>query len=56
MSAINSEVKAVFNVGAMPDFDKYLEETRERVKEAGIDTVLEELNKQYQEWKKANNK
>ena len=56
LSAINSEVKAVFNVGAMPDFDKYLEETRERVKEAGIDTVLEELNKQYQEWKKANNK
>ncbi len=56
LSAIYSEVNSVFDVGAMPDFDKYLKETQERVKEAGIDTLLEEVNKQYQEWKKANNK
>ncbi|MBQ7097681.1 MAG: DUF3502 domain-containing protein [Clostridia bacterium] len=61
MESILTEVAALTGVvnasspvlfcGAMDDFDKYTAEVAEKLKEAGIEKVLEELNRQYQEQK-----
>lgn len=41
----------IFDIGCMDDFDKYLENTRAEMKKSGVDTVIDEMNKQYKEWK-----
>ena len=52
VSAIVSETISVFNTGSMPNFDEYYNATLKRLDEAGIDKILDALNKQYVEWKK----
>lgn len=52
ISAVVSETISVFNTGSMPDFDEYYNATLKRLDEAGIDKVLDSINKQYTEWKK----
>lgn len=50
-SAIYEECRRVFNYGCMDNFEQYLEATRKKYKDAGIDKVVEEINRQYKEWK-----
>lgn len=52
ISAVVSESISVFNTGSMPDFDEYYNATLKRLNDAGIDKVLESVNKQYRKWKK----
>ena len=52
ISAVVSETISVFNIGSMPDFDEYYNATLKRLDEAGIDKVLDSINRQYTEWKK----
>lgn len=54
IAMINSayaEVTPVFNTGSMPDYDAYFAEVQKKFEEAGIDKVIDAVNKQYQEWK-----
>ena len=39
----------------MENFDDYLSQARKKMKDAGIDTVIAEVNKQFSEWQ-TNNK
>lgn len=52
VSAAINEFKNIFGTGSMPDFDDYLEKANIKLREAGIDTLLEEANRQLEEWKK----
>lgn len=51
VSSVLKEVKPVFSTGSMPDFDKYYEETKARLEEAGLEKIREEANRQFKEWK-----
>lgn len=53
VTAAYNSVQRVFQVGCMEDFDSYLENTRTEMKESGVEKVIEEMNKQYNEWKKS---
>jgi len=48
----------ILTFGLVPngDVDKYLVDLKGKLKEAGYDKVLVEVNKQIAEWKKANGK
>jgi putative aldouronate transport system substrate-binding protein len=54
ISSVLEEVNPVLNTGSMPDFDAFIEESLGKLKASGIDKVLEEANRQYEEWKKTN--
>lgn len=54
-SAIYEECRPVFTNGCMNDFDEYFESAKAKFENAGYKKVLEEKNKQYSEWKKAQN-
>ena len=54
VKAIWKEVIAVLKTGTMPDFDKYLEETKQRLVAAGLNDMINEAQKQYEEWLKMN--
>ena len=47
LSEIWQASEKVLQYGAMTDFDAYVKELDEKCKAAGIDTVIDELNKQY---------
>ena len=51
-SAIYQECNQVLNYGCMDNFDEYFESAKKKFETAGLDKVLEEKNKQYEEWKK----
>lgn len=55
MSSVRSEYDKILNVGCMENFDDYLSQARKKMKDAGIDTVIAEVNKQFSEWQ-TNNK
>ena len=55
ITSVLQEVNPVLTTGSMPDFDAYLEEAKQKLQASGIDKVLEEANRQYEEWKKTNN-
>lgn len=50
-----SEFRMTLETGSV-DPDEYLPKFKEKLKAAGIDKVLDEMNKQYEEWKAENNK
>lgn len=52
ISSILSEVEGVFTTGTMTDFDEYVAQTKQRLKDAGIDKVIEEAEKQLGEFMK----
>lgn len=54
LGAIYAETRPILNTGSMPDFDRYISIVTERYKEAGIDSLIAEIERQYDEWK-ANN-
>lgn len=56
IESIVSEVTSIINTGSMNDFDQYISETNKRLKDAGIDNVKAEIQKQIDEWKSSNNK
>lgn len=51
ISAVYAEIQPVLRAGAAPDFDKYIAEAIQKLKDAGIDKVKAEVEKQYNEWK-----
>lgn len=55
-SAIYQECIQTFNFGCMDNFDQYLADAKSKFEKAGLQKVLDEKNKQYNEWKKDNNK
>jgi len=54
LNAVNSEVTPILNTGVMSDFDKYISETKQKLKDAGLDKVMAEAEKQISEWKAQN--
>lgn len=53
-TAVVTEIAPVLNTGIAPDFDKYVEEALQKLKDAGIYKIRDEAQRQYDEWK-ANN-
>ena len=51
LSEIWTSAEKVLQYGAMNDFDSYLAELDAKCEQAGIQSVIDELNKQYQEKK-----
>lgn len=56
LQAINSEYSSVLVTGTNPNVDAYLEEFRKKCEAAGINKVIAEIERQYNEWKAANAK
>lgn len=54
VNAAAEEVGPVLEAGCMDDFDSYVASAREKMMGAGAQAVIDEMNKQYKEWKKAN--
>ena len=56
-AAVSSTVKeytANLNVGCVADVDAYLEEAYAKLEQNGIEKIIEEANRQYNEWKADN--
>lgn len=53
--SVYEEYDRVFGTGSMTDFDSYYADARQKLTDAGIDKVIEEVNKQYKAWEKTNN-
>ena len=51
INSIFTESIPVLSTGSMPDYDEYVTALKSRYKDAGIDDVVDEINKQYKEWK-----
>ena len=52
VAAVMSASKIVLETGSSPNVDAYLKEVNQRLTKAGIDILLEEVNRQYEEWLK----
>lgn len=52
LTTITADADQVLRTGSMPDYDKYMDELKGKFDKAGIKTVLEEIEKQYNTWKK----
>jgi putative aldouronate transport system substrate-binding protein len=52
LNAVNSEITPIMNTGSMTDFDKYIEEVKKKMDNAGIEKVVAEAQRQIDEWKK----
>ncbi len=52
ISSIQKEAASVFCTGSMPDYDAYVNTVKTKYKDAGIDKVIDTMQKQYEEWKK----
>lgn len=52
VNAVNSEITPIMNTGSMTDFDKYIEEVKKKMDNAGIEKVVAEAQRQIDEWKK----
>ena len=52
ISSVIQEISPILGTGSMPDFDEFMVKARQKLTEAGIDKVLEEANRQLEEWKK----
>ena len=51
LNAIKKEVEPIIFTGSMPDFDKYMAELSLKMKNAGVDKVKAEIEKQIAAWK-----
>lgn len=54
LEAVTSEIFPVLMCGAMSDFDAYIEEAAARMEAAGLDDVIAEAQRQYEEWVSSN--
>nr|WP_246362295.1 DUF3502 domain-containing protein [Paenibacillus alba] len=54
IGAVNKEANPIFTTGSMPDYAKYVEDTKKKLVDAGIDKVMAEIQKQYDAWKAGN--
>lgn len=52
ISSICKDADQVFLTGSAGDFNKYMSDLESKLKKAGIDKVIKEVNSQYKEWKK----
>ncbi len=52
INSIYDDAEQVFFTGSMPDYDKYVNDLKKKFSDAGIDTVLAEINKQFAQWQK----
>lgn len=50
LTSVFNEISPIFNTGSMPDFDEYLNNANKKLETVGIDKVLAEINKQFNEW------
>lgn len=51
INAVYNSAKPIFGTGSMPDFDEYLANVNKKLEDAGIDRVIAEITRQYEEWK-----
>ncbi|MDR6550402.1 DUF3502 domain-containing protein [Paenibacillus qinlingensis] len=51
INAVNKEANPIFTTGSMPDYPKYVEDTKKKLVDAGIDKIMVEIQKQYDAWK-----
>ncbi|MEG2669039.1 MAG: DUF3502 domain-containing protein, partial [Oscillospiraceae bacterium] len=54
VAALSESITAaeqVLNVGNMENFDSYISDLKSKQKAAGIDKILDDINKQYTDWK-----
>lgn len=54
VSSVKETYSIIFSAGCMEDFDQYLADARKKLADAGIDKVIDELNKQFKQWQKDN--
>ncbi|MFD0672606.1 DUF3502 domain-containing protein [Cohnella sp. GCM10027633] len=54
VNAVYSELWPVMQTGSMPDYDKFVADMRQRLTDAGLDTILAEVQKQIDAWKAQN--
>lgn len=52
VSAVIEEIKPVLITGSMPDFDEYMSVANKKLTDAKLDVLLEEANRQLDEWRK----
>ena len=52
VSSTIGEINPILSTGSMPDFDEFMLKANAKLTEAGIDKILEEANRQLEEWKK----
>lgn len=52
VSAVIEEIKPVLITGSMPDFDEYYAVANKKLADAKIDVLLQEANRQLEEWRK----
>lgn len=51
ISEADDAAKTVLRIGNMDDFDEYIAKLRQKREKAGIKTLLDDINRQYSEWK-----
>jgi len=56
VTSVREEYNPVFKTGCMEDFDKYLADARKKLKDAGIEKYINEVNAQFKAWQKENGK
>lgn len=54
LTSICNDADQVFRTGSMKDYDTYKASVDKKLKNAGIDKVIKEIDKQYKEWRKQN--
>ena len=54
VSSVRNEYDKIFNTGCMENYEEYLSDARQKMKNAGIDAVIAEANKQFKQWQKNN--
>ena len=56
VGAVMSAGKPILETGSAENFDTYLKELNDKLTRAGIDTLVEAVNRQYNEWLAENKK
>ena len=56
VGAVMSAAKPILETGSAENFDTYLKELNDKLTRAGIDTLVEAVNRQYNEWLAENKK
>ncbi|NQX59667.1 DUF3502 domain-containing protein [Paenibacillus qinlingensis] len=54
VNAVYAELQPILYSGAMPDYDKFLGEMKQRLKDAGLEKIKAEAQKQLDAWKAQN--
>ena len=52
LTSICNDADQVYRTGSMKDYDSYKKEIKKKLENAGLEKVIDEINKQYTEWKK----